>query len=219
MKPNLFLAAILAAMLPLGCADVELPIAPPSCSSSKSLKIVDQIFWGKVDKKQFDRAVESDVYSMLAMEFAAPSDYNEKIQKYTCTGRLVLSIDGSDAPDERDVDGAGAESEAIQDLVVDINQKTAVFCRDGKCAVQLEYTSQLVDGQHFVGVSGLMDWLPYVAGMQSSLRAYTKTTVWTEKAWPKTEPAPLKTGGVGAWIKQSKADFKKGFDEVDNQKR
>lgn len=200
--------SLVSLSLVVGCTQ-----EPPGCSSSQTLKIIEGIVWKKIDKKAFPLAVENDVSSMLSMSYPAPSDYNEKIKKYSCTGVLKLITKAIEEPREENSDAWVLYNQTVDEIDDVTNRQINKACGSGACSLQVSYATQLVDGEQLVTLTGLEDWVPLLAGLQSSLNSHSKKTVWQAKNWPADEQKGL-VGRLNSYWVQAKADFNKGYAET-----
>jgi uncharacterized protein len=123
---------------------------PPNCGDAKTVTLVKQIFreqllpekWRAVSTATFDKGVRLDL--------PVPNKYEKEIKKFSCESRM--SVDAT----------AGLDKETLSaftmlGLVDDTGKLKAISGSNGERRYNftVNYTSQEVDGQHIVGISGV----------------------------------------------------------------
>lgn len=138
-------ALILASIVLVGCSQ-----EPPNCGDAKTVTLVKQIFreqllpekWKAVSTATFDKGVRLDL--------PVPNKYEKEIKKFSCEARM--SVDATAGLDKETLSAF-----AVLGLVDDTGNLKATSASNGERRYNftVNYTSQEVDGQHIVGISGV----------------------------------------------------------------
>ena len=162
-------AIILFAATITGCSK-----EPPACNSPETLNLVKQIVSEQVDKSIFYKANPVDIAQMLEVRLPAPTDYNEKIKKYSCSGTLELAEANFKDLGKRVTETLGKEASLA---FIDMFEKSAIAdfsligsqknCKEGKCSANIEFSSQIVGDSVQVGVTGRYALMLVLAGAAS----------------------------------------------------
>lgn len=82
------LAAAIAAVLVAGCSQPK----PPECFSPEATTALRQIIAGMGEGRRYPRASKEVMASLITVEAAAPTAYDESIQRYTCQALSLIHI-------------------------------------------------------------------------------------------------------------------------------
>lgn len=159
--------AALAIIAVTGCAK-----EPPKCTDPQTLELVKSIIAGMVSEKEFPEANKQDVVNMLSIDLAAPTDYNEKISKFSCDANLKvtpIAIDSDELRYTSEVTGINIIRDIVN-LRLDLSELVNSPCEKGMCKTTIQFTSQSVEGQHQVSVSGIPTALVQTVGINASLK-------------------------------------------------
>lgn len=81
-----YVMALLALLCSQGVAGF-FDISPPKCSDDETISLVREIIIDQIGGSE--GLTEEEIEGSLRIEFPRASDYNEKIKKYTCEGKLI----------------------------------------------------------------------------------------------------------------------------------
>lgn len=163
-------AGVLLALALAGCSN-----EPPKCTDPQTLELVKSIFADMVSGDKFVDAGHADVVAMTAIELPSPSDYNEKVKKFTCEARLRI------VPPTVDIEEIRRSTDEVRSKAVAVMTRLNLStvdelngnCSKDECTASIKFSSQNVEDRHQVGVSEVPTRLIRLAGLYASLKSLT----------------------------------------------
>lgn len=161
-------------MLISGCSQPK----PPECFSPETTTALRQIIAGMGGGSRHPRASKEAMADLITIEAAAPTAYDESIQRFTCQAQV--SVPDRIPPHE------SITPETDRETAMMIIEMSAAAAASGSicgtsCSDMIQYTSQLANKEHIVSVTGLP------AGMSVALALVAHVAAADAAAKPKLD--------------------------------
>ena len=138
---------------------------PPNCSSQEAIARLKEIILAKITFKEYAPPSKEEFDTAVTFVSPAPIGYEDEIQKYTCTGMLVVDMDFESEEYRKrlltfdDYVSTSPRRGAFQQVLSGYEPSTK------KLSSQIQYSSQNTDGRHTVKLFDIPQELNHVLGV------------------------------------------------------